>query len=92
MSPPPLRLRTRPETVEQRGLLDSQGVVSKPTWKCDAYPSHSTAAYQNRPLVMRGKEGAARAALKVVGLPQREEKLIKDEPTTIMRVAVGRIS
>jgi len=30
-------------------------------------------------LVMRGKGGAARAALKVVGLPQREEKLIKDE-------------
>jgi hypothetical protein len=28
---------------------------------------------------MRGKGGAACAALKVVGLPQREEKLIKDE-------------
>jgi len=31
------------------------------------------------PLVVSGKGGAARAALKVVGLPQREEELIKDE-------------
>jgi hypothetical protein len=47
---------------------------------------------QHGPLVMPCKGGAACAALKVVGLPQREEKLIKDERHTIMRVAVGRIS
>jgi len=34
---------------------------------------------QHGPLVMPRKGGAARAAFKVVGLPQREEKLIKDE-------------
>jgi hypothetical protein len=47
---------------------------------------------QHGPLVMPCKGGAACAALKVVGLPQREEKLIKDERHTMMRVAVGRTS